>query len=102
MNATETTVPHVPVGAAGAKRFVCGGGGGRRSPVLNYLILGCTVFTTNILFGEPPLDLMKNQVAYLAPQLQGDQPQKPVMGCELSDFGSWYDIAYSGGIDRFM
>jgi hypothetical protein len=45
---------------------------------------------------------MKNQIAYLAPELQGDQPQKPVMGCELSDFGSWYDIAYDGGINRFM
>ena len=45
---------------------------------------------------------MKNQIAYLAPILQGDQPQKPIMGCELSDFGSWYDIAYCGGINRFM
>jgi hypothetical protein len=76
MNATETTVPQAPVGAAVVKRFVCG----RLPRVLNHLILGCAVFTTNALFGEPPLDLMKNQVAYLAPQLQGDQPQKPVMG----------------------
>jgi hypothetical protein len=98
MNATETTVPQAPIGAAVEKRFVCG----RLLRVLNHLILGCAVFTTNTLFGEPPLDLMKNQVAYQAPQLQGDQPQKPAMGCELSDFGSWYDIAYSGGIDRFM
>jgi hypothetical protein len=102
MNATETTVPHVPVGAAVVKRFVGGGAGRRLSRVSNYLILGCAGFTASALFGEPPLDLMKNQVAYLAPQLQGDQPQKPAMGCELSDFGSWYDIAYSGGIDRFM
>jgi len=103
MNATETTVPHLPVSKAVVKRLGGGGAGSRRLPwILNYLILGCAGFTASALFGEPPLDLMKNQVAYLAPQLQGDQPQKPVMGCELSDFGSWYDIAYSGGIDRFM
>src|SRR5579862_1812327 len=103
MNATETTVPHLPVSKAVVKRLGGGGAGSRRLPwILNYLILGCAGFTASALFGEPPLDLMKNQVAYLAPQLQGDQPQKPVMGCELSDFGSWYDIAYAGGVNRFM
>jgi len=69
---------------------------------LKYLVGGCVLFTVSVLCGEQPLDFMKNQIAYLAPNLQGDQPQKPVMGCELSDFGSWYNIAYSGGIDRFM
>jgi hypothetical protein len=64
--------------------------------------IGFVLFTANGVCGETPLDFMKNQIAYLALPLQGDQPQKPVMGCELSDFGSWYDIAYSGGIDRFM
>ena len=75
MNATETTVPQAPVGAAMEKRFVRG----RLPRVLNHLILGCAIFTTHTLFGEPPLALMKNQVAYQAPQLQGDQPLKPVM-----------------------
>jgi hypothetical protein len=44
---------------------------------------------------------MLNHVAYLVADFQGDAQQKPVMGSELSDFGSWYDIAYSGGINRF-
>ncbi len=64
--------------------------------------MGCALFTASVVGAEPPLDFMQNQIAYLAPALQGDQPQKPVMGCELSDFGSWYDIANSGGINRFM
>src|SRR3974390_890348 len=58
--------------------------------------------TASAICGEAPLEIMKNQIAYLAPVLQGDQPRKPVMGCELSDFGSWYDIAYAGGIGRVM
>jgi hypothetical protein len=47
------------------------------------------------------LDFMQDHVAYLVADFQGEAPQKPVMGSELSDFGSWYDIAYSGGINRF-
>jgi hypothetical protein len=47
------------------------------------------------------LGFMQDHVAYLVADFQGDAPQKPVMGSELSDFGSWYDIAYSGGINRF-
>ncbi|HUA38564.1 MAG TPA: trehalase family glycosidase [Candidatus Sulfopaludibacter sp.] len=69
---------------------------------MSCFVIGSVFIATNILYGEQPLDLMQNQIAYLAPVLQGDQPQKPVMGCELSDFGSWYDIAYAGGINRFM
>src|SRR5579862_853278 len=74
----------------------------RRPRVLSCLVIGSALITANLVRGEPPLDFMKNQIAYLAPVLQGDQPQKPVMGCELSDFGSWYDIAYAGGINRLM
>ncbi len=93
---------HVPVGAAVKNRLIRECLAARRSRVLKYLVMGCALFTASIVGAEPPLDFMKNQIAYLAPELQGDQPQKPVMGCELSDFGSWYDIAYSGGINRFM
>ncbi len=70
--------------------------------VAKYLVIGCALFAASLLRGEQPLDFMKNQIAYLAPKLQGDQPLKPIMGCELSDFGSWYDIAYADGINRFM
>lgn len=66
------------------------------------VVIGFVLFAASVVCGEAPLDLMKNQIAYQAPSLQGDQPQKPAMGCELSDFGSGYDIAYAGGIDRFM
>ncbi len=89
-------------GAAIVKRLVRQCPGFRLPRILKHLAVGCVLFAANILCAEQPLDFMKNQIAYLAPTLQGDQPQKPVMGCELSDFGSWYDIAYSGGIDRFM
>ena len=44
---------------------------------------------------------MQDHVGYSVADFQGDGQQKPVMGSELSDFGSWYDIAYSGGINRF-
>jgi hypothetical protein len=43
---------------------------------------------------------MKDHEAYMVADFQGDASQKPVMGSELSDFGSWYDMAYSGGINR--
>jgi len=92
----------LPAGAAAVNRLVRECSGFRRLRVLKYVTMGCVLFTASVLCGEEPLDFMKNQIAYLAPTLQGDQPQKPVMGCELSDFGSWYDIAYSGGMNRFM
>jgi len=92
----------LPAGAAVVNRLIRECLGSRLPRVLKYVAMGCVLFTASVLCGEEPLDFMKNQIAYLAPTLQGDQPQKPVMGCELSDFGSWYDIAYSGGIDRFM
>ena len=95
-------ISQIPVGAAVVKRPVRECPGSRLSRVLKYLVIGYALFTAGVVCGEQPLDFMKNQIAYLAPELQGDQPQKPVMGCELSDFGSWYDIAYAGGIDRFM
>jgi Trehalase len=47
------------------------------------------------------LRLMENQNTYLVKDFKGAEHQRPEMGCELSDFGSWYDIAYSGGINRF-
>lgn len=47
------------------------------------------------------LRFMENQVTYLVKDFKGDGHQRPEMGCELSDFGSWYDVAYSGGINRF-
>jgi len=48
------------------------------------------------------LGFMQNQVAYLVPDFHGDAFQRPALGSELSDFGSWYDVAYSGGSNRFM
>jgi hypothetical protein len=47
------------------------------------------------------LRFMENQATYLVRDFKGDDHQRPEMGCELSDFGSWYDAAYSGGINRF-
>ena len=47
------------------------------------------------------LRFMENQVTFLVKDFKGDGHQRPEMGCELSDFGSWYDVAYSGGINRF-
>jgi hypothetical protein len=44
---------------------------------------------------------MENQTTYLVKDFTGEEHQRPEMGCELSDFGSWYDVAYSGGINRF-
>ena len=44
---------------------------------------------------------MENQTTYWVKDFTGENHQRPEMGCELSDFGSWYDIAYSGGINRF-
>jgi hypothetical protein len=92
----------LPAATAVVKRHIRTGLDARWSRVLQYLVMGCALFTASVVCAEQPLDFMKNQIAYLAPELQGDQPQKPVMGCELSDFGSWYDIAYDGGINRFM
>lgn len=48
------------------------------------------------------LDFMKNTATYLVPDFDDADPHKPVMGCEFSDFGSWYDLAYCGGLNRFM
>jgi hypothetical protein len=48
-----------------------------------------------------PIDLMTNEIAYRVEDFSGNGGRKPVMGCELSDFGSWYDVAYSGGVNRF-
>ncbi|MGO9588087.1 MAG: MGH1-like glycoside hydrolase domain-containing protein [Limisphaerales bacterium] len=47
------------------------------------------------------LRFMENQATFLVKDFKGDEHQRPEMGCELSDFGSWYDVAYSGGINRF-
>jgi len=47
------------------------------------------------------LRFMENQATYLVKDFKGENHQRPEMGCELSDFGSWYDVAYSGGINRF-
>ncbi len=89
-------------GVAVANRLVREGFNARPLRGLKHLVMGGALFTASIVYAEQPLDFMKDQIAYLAPKLQGDQPQKPVLGCELSDFGSWYDIAYAGGINRFM
>ena len=48
------------------------------------------------------LDLMKNSATYLVRDFHDADPHKPVMGCEFSDFGSWYDLAYCGGLNRFI
>lgn len=47
------------------------------------------------------VDFMANRETFLVKDFTGDEHQRPEMGCELSDFGSWYDAAYSGGINRF-
>ncbi len=47
------------------------------------------------------VDFMANRETFLVKDFKGDAHQRPEMGCELSDFGSWYDAAYSGGINRF-
>ena len=75
---------------------------GLRATAGTVAAIGLILSTAGAVGGEAPLDLMKNQIAYLAPALEGNQPQKPILGCELSDFGSWYDIAYAGGVNRFM
>ncbi len=92
----------IPVAATTVKRSICEGRRSHLPQLLKIVVTGAALLAASGLYGEPPLDFMKNQIAYLAPVLQGDQPQKPVMGCELSDFGSWYDIAYSQGINGFM
>jgi hypothetical protein len=89
-------------GVAVVDRFIRKEFDARLPQILQCVMIGSALFTANIVCAEPPLDFMQNQIAYLAPELQGDEPQKPVMGCELSDFGSWYDIAYSKGINGFM
>jgi hypothetical protein len=48
------------------------------------------------------LGFMRDQEAYLVPDFSGEALRRPALGSELSDFGSWYDIAYSGGSGRFM
>ena len=47
------------------------------------------------------LRFMENQTTFLVKDFTGEAHQRPEMGCEFSDFGSWYDIAYSGGSNRF-
>ena len=47
------------------------------------------------------VDFMANRETFRVKDFTGDEHQRPEMGCELSDFGSWYDVAYSGGINRF-
>ncbi|MGH7996603.1 MAG: MGH1-like glycoside hydrolase domain-containing protein [Opitutaceae bacterium] len=47
------------------------------------------------------LEFMRDSEEYLVPDFTGNAVQRPAMGSELSDFGSWYDIAYSGGTNRF-
>ncbi|HTQ52218.1 MAG TPA: trehalase family glycosidase [Candidatus Acidoferrales bacterium] len=96
------SVLSLSVGAVVVNRSWSKGLGPGLSRVLKYILIGSALGGSGAVQGEAPLNFMKNQIAYLAPVLQGDQPEKPAMGCELSDFGSWYDIAYSGGIDHFM
>jgi hypothetical protein len=48
-----------------------------------------------------PLDFMRDSEMYRVLDFSGPALQKPAMGSELSDFGSWYDVAYSGGLNRF-
>jgi hypothetical protein len=57
---------------------------------------------SGLLNGGDCLGFMQNQEAYLVPDFSGEPLRRPALGSELSDFGSWYDIAYSGGTDRFM
>ena len=47
------------------------------------------------------LGFMRDQELYLVPDFEGDLLRRPALGSECSDFGSWYDIAYSGGPNRF-
>jgi hypothetical protein len=47
------------------------------------------------------LGFMEDEMTFKVADFAGDEHQKPDMGCELSDFGSWYDVAYCGGINRF-
>jgi len=44
---------------------------------------------------------MEDQGTCRVRDFEGEAHQKPDMGCELSDYGSWCDVAYSGGINRF-
>ncbi len=44
---------------------------------------------------------MTDQSTFRVKDFSGEAHQRPEMGCEFSDFGSWYDVAYSGGINRF-
>lgn len=46
------------------------------------------------------LGLMTDQETFQVGDFSGEEHQRPEMGCELSDFGSWYDAAYSGGVNR--
>ncbi len=48
------------------------------------------------------LKLMENQITYSVKDFRGEEHQNPDMGCELSDYGSWYDAAYCSGINRFI
>ena len=56
---------------------------------------------TNATGKNGRLRFMENQATFRVKDFTGDDHQRPEMGCELSDFGSWYDVAYSGGINRF-
>jgi hypothetical protein len=48
------------------------------------------------------LGFMRDQELYLVPDFEGGALRRPALGSEFSDFGSWYDIAYSGGPNRFF
>ncbi|HZL44849.1 MAG TPA: hypothetical protein VFC28_01365, partial [Opitutaceae bacterium] len=47
------------------------------------------------------LGFMRDQELYLVPDFEDAVVRRPALGSEFSDFGSWYDIAYSGGPNRF-
>ena len=44
---------------------------------------------------------MDESITYQGRDFSGEAHQGPELGCELCDFGSWYDAAYNGGINRF-
>lgn len=71
------------------------------------LITACNLYAQKIISIDTMqgkrnlLQFMEDQNTYLVKDFTGENHQRPEMGCELSDFGSWYDVAYSGGINRF-
>lgn len=57
--------------------------------------------TTLLRVGDR-LGFMRNEQLYQVRDFAGTALRRPTLGSELSDFGSWYDIAYSGGPGRFF